>query len=157
MTNKIVYKKERRFKINIELMTILKLIILLGLLFLAFWIIYDKYIVIYIIEPINKDVGYLFTILVSLMILFFLVGCGITIGTTSRNIKIFIVIVIVYLIYLGYTNIGFGIRFRKNFHLLIFDTYESNSYKGILFFILNFLDFWIFVYIISFFFETEKE
>jgi len=157
MTNKIVYKKERRFKVNIELMTILKLIILLGLLFLAFWIIYDKYIVIYITEPIDKDVSYLFTILVSLMMLFFLVGCGITIGATSRNIKILIVIIIVYLIYLGYTNIGFGIRFRKNFHLLVFDIYESNSYKGILFFILNFLDFWIFVYIISFFFETEKE
>lgn len=157
MTNKIVYKKERRLKVNIELMTILKLIVVISVLFLVFWIIYDKYIIIYITEPIDKNVGYLFTILVSVMMLLFLVACGFTIDFTSKNIKVLILIVVIYLIYLGFTNIGFGIRFRKNYDLLVYDIYESNSFVGILFFILNFSGLWIFVYIISLFFETEKE
>jgi hypothetical protein len=149
-------KKERLIKINVDFSFILKLLLYLLVLIGIYYILYMKYIYIYIVKDQSINEGYLFTILNSIMFLLFMVSCGFSFEIKEPKYKVFIFLLILYLIYYGFTKIGFGFEFRKNFGLLEYITYESNTHKGILFYIRNFLTLFVFIYIISLFFESEK-
>jgi len=156
MTDKIIVKKERRFKLSLDFIIIFKFILVL-LFALFFWLIlYYDHLDIYIVEVKTKNESYLFSIMVSIMLILFLVACGFVISIHKSKWKILIFAIIIYIIYLGFTTIGFGFRFKTNFGLLVYENYESNTYKGVKFFVFNFV-FWIVVFIVSLFFESEKE
>lgn len=157
MVDKIIVKKERFFKIYFDLSTLLKILGYLTIIIFIWYILDQKYIIVYLTHPRSKNIGYFFTILVSIMLMLFLVSCGFVFELTSKKWKIIIFIFILWLIYEGLTNIGFGFRFRRNYGLLDYEYYESNSKHGIRFFIFNFYCLFVWIYIISLFFEREKK
>ena len=150
-------KKERLVHITISLKTILYIIIFFLGIFFFWYILENEYLEIFITYPRSKNEGYFFTILVSIMLLVFIVACGFVFSYDKAYIKIGIILIILWLIIEGFYDIGIGLRFNRNFGLLEHETYESNSMQGVKFFILNFTTFWIFVFIISLFFASEKE
>lgn len=154
---RLVIKKERRFKLSLSFRTFCYILLYLCVLIFIWYIITYKYIKVYLVEPNTKNEGYFYSVLNSLMLLIFLIACGFTFNMSSKKFKLIIFFVILFLILEGWTTVGIGIRFRENYGLLIHDTYESNSKEGIEFFIFNFFVFWIYVFIISLFFESEKE
>lgn len=158
MTNQeLKVKKERFFKVSISAKSIILICFYLGLIFLIWYIIEYNHLDIYLIDDQDKSTGYLFTILVSIMLLLFLVSCGFIFDIKQTKYRLFIFIFILYLIIQGFTSIGFGFRFNTNFGLLVYENYESNTYHGIKFFTFNFVGFFIWIFIISLFFESEKE
>ena len=157
MTDKIKVKKERLFHINLNLWSILKIFGFIIGIILFYLALENKLIEVHIIESKNTNESYLFTILNSMMLLLFMVSCGFQITIKQGKWKLVVIIIIIYILYLGFTEIGIQIIFNKNFGLLLYKTYESNTKSGVKFFIYNFFTFWIFVYIISFIFESEKE
>jgi len=157
MSNKeLKPKKERFISISLDFLFILKVLLFLFAVFICWLILYYDHLDIYIVIVKTKNESYFFSILVSIMLLLFLVACGFVLSITKSKWKLLIFGIIIYIIILGYTNIGFGFRFKTNFGLLVYENYESNTYKGVKFFIWNIV-FFIIIFIISLFFETEKD
>lgn len=154
----LTVKKERRWHFTISLKTILYFFLILFLILGIFYILYKEHIIIYLVHSDNVYDTYLFSVVVSLMLLCFLISCGITIRlTTNKFIKIGLLIFIIYLIYLGFTLVGLGIQFCTNFGLLNYEYYESDSYRGVKFFILNYYPFLFLIYILTLAFMTSEE
>jgi len=87
--------------------------------------------------------------------MFFLVACGIRLHF-GKKLSLFVIVIVIVLLIYGITDIGLGIEFRKNYNLLMYITYESNSFKGIKFFVFNFLGLWIFVYLLCLIFASDN-
>ncbi len=156
----LIVKKERFFKIDIPLPFILKVIGYIGILFIIWCILfYFKYVKIYITYPkTSRNTRYFYITLVSIMLLVFMVACGFVFDIKNKKTKFFLFCIILILIIYEYTEIGLGIRFRGKYANLLLEhkRLESDNINGIYFFILNFLGFWIFIYLLSFLFESEK-
>lgn len=151
----LVVKKERLVSISIDIKFIIKLIFI-GLLLISIWyIIQFEHLLVYLNDS-SKYSHYLFTILVSVLMLMILVSIGLFFGNLGRGYKIAIILLIFWFAYLGYEYIGIGIEFRSNFNLLNEPVFETNSKKGMDFFIENILLLFI-LYMISFPFEHEKK
>lgn len=150
----LVVKKERLISITLDVKFIIRLI-LIALLIISIWfILYYKHLLIYL-HPTSKYKYYLFMSLVSILTLMISLSIGLWFGNLGKIFKIFMLIMIVYFAYLGYTYIGLGIEFRTNYGLLNEPVFETNSTKGIDFFVEN-----IFLLVILYFiglpFESEK-
>lgn len=146
----LTVKKERRFRVGISLRTIIYIILIILLIIFIIFILVKEHLVLYFTREGSIYEIYLFSILVPLMLLIYLLSCGISISfSTNAIVKLLILGIIIYLIYLGYTTIGIGIQFATNFDLLNYEFYESNSYRGIKFFMWNYFPFFFFIYIIS--------
>lgn len=143
-----IVKKERLFQISIDIKTILYIIIILFLLLIIWYILYFKWIYIYLNYAKNRYESFLFSIMVSMSLLMFMLGCGFDIQTSNKYFRFFTVIIVLIMVYNGYYNYGLGITIYRNFGMLNYITYESNSKKGLLFFINNWL-FWSYIFLVS--------
>jgi hypothetical protein len=150
----IVVKKERLFHISISFKTIIYIIGVIVSIFCIWYILKNKHLEIYLHSESNEKVSLLFSILVSMSLLMFMLSCGFQVSYSNIIIKITLIILIFVIIYYGYFNYGLGFIFNTNFGFLVHIIYESNSREGIMFFIRNWL-FWSFVYIVSLMFMSE--
>ena len=141
------YKKERLLTIDIPFPFILKTFLVI-LILLGVWYIflYKQYIYVYLTKPKSRNIGLFFTMLTSLTLMLFITACGVKIYY-GKKLIILILFIILLLLIDGYFNISVGIEFRKNYGLLRYETFESDSNRGIKFFVYNFWNFWIFVYL----------
>lgn len=155
----LTVKKERLFHINISLKAIFYVLLFI-LAILGYWyiVVYKEYIHIYFTEK-KTDTSelYLYTVLVSIMTLLYFVACNFSFDVKKQKYRIVILGFIIYMIYLGFNNVGIGITFNESFDLLTHDTYESDSYQGVKFFVFNYYPLWITLYIISLIFQSEKK
>src|SRR4030042_3535407 len=112
------YKKERKFKVSVDFFTLLK-IFGYFLLFLGIWyILYKKYIIFYLVKENSQLETYIMSILVSITLMLFLIACGIITSLKNPKIRILLIAIVLYILYLNFTNVGLGIEFRRNFGLL---------------------------------------
>jgi len=147
-------KKERLVSITLDVKFIMKLIAI-GIILISIWyIIYFKHIYIYLHET-SKYKYYLFMTLVSILTLLITLAIGLWFGNLGKIYKLVILIMILYFAYLGYAYLGLGIEFRTNYGLLRYEIFETNSKKGIKFFVEN-IYLLIILYFISLPFESEK-
>lgn len=149
-----VVKKERFISITLDVKFIMKLIGLALLLISIWYILQYKHLILYL-NTVGKYEYYLFMILVSILTLMISLSIGLWFGNLGKWFKIFILIMVIYFAYLGYMYTGLGIEFRTNFGLLNEPIFESNSEKGLDFFIEN-LPTLIVLFFISIPFESEK-
>lgn len=153
----IEVKKERLFTISMSFITLMYIILIAVVLFFIWVILYFDHLRIEIIGTENaKYETYTFSILVSIMLILFLVACGFFIDIQKNYWRFVFVVIIIYLIYLGFTYISLRFTFNTNLGLLNYEVYDSGTKKGVKFFVLNFYPFWFFVWIISLLFESEK-
>src|SRR4030042_2735263 len=107
MSNKeVLIRKERRFKVSVDFFTLLKIFFIILLLIGLWYILYRKYIYVYLVKDKNQLETIILSIMVSITLMLFLIACGITFTNTNLKLKIFIFIIVFYLIYLGFTDIG---------------------------------------------------
>ena len=127
----------------------------LALLLISIWFIISyKHLYIYL-HTTSKYKYYLFMVLVSILTLMISLSIGLWFGNLGKWFKIFILAMVIYFAYLGYTYAGLGIDFRTNFGLLNEPVFETNSTKGMDFFVENIV-LLIILYFISLPFESEK-
>jgi hypothetical protein len=150
----IVVKKERFIQFTVSLRSLVQTILFLAITFIVWYILYFEWIEIYITRNSNKYESFLFSIIVSMTLLMFQLACGFDIKTSNKYIKLIFIILTILIVYYGYQNYGLGFKINNSFGLLNYRTYESNSKKGLLFFINNWL-FWSFVFIASLIFMTR--
>lgn len=150
-----VVKKERLISLTVDIRFIIKLIFITLILIAIWYIIQFRHLDVYLTDS-SKYSHYLFTILVSVLMLMILVSIGLFFGNLGRSYKIAIILIIFYFAYLGYEYIGIGINFRSNFHLLNEPVFETNTRKGMDFFTENILLLFV-LFMISFPFEHEKK
>lgn len=161
MTNKdtmVIKENNSNFTktvISNHFITFLKILGYIFLLLCIWYVLSKKWIYIYLLDSKSKNVSLFFSILVSLTMMLFVVACGIRFHLGKKSTILIIFLVIILLIY-GYTDIGLGIEFRKNYDLLTYITYESNSQKGIKFFVFNFIGLWIYVYLLCLVFASDS-
>lgn len=147
-------KKERLISLSLDVKYLLYFVGIICLVFFVWFLLYYKHIYVYLHSNNNNNESILFSIITSMTLLMFMLSCGFQISYSKTWLKIMSIIAVIYLVYLGFVNVGIGIEFRTNFGLLNQIRYESNSKYGLLFFIENWL-FWSYVYIISLFLESE--
>jgi hypothetical protein len=155
--NEVRIKKEwydRLPSVSVSLKSLIYFCGFIGFLIFIWYIIEYKHLYVYLNDTKNKYESMLFSIMVSMTLLMFMLGCGFTVSYSKAWLKISTVILIIVIIYYGFYNYGLGIEFRTNFGLLYQHRYESNSKYGLTFFIFNFL-FWSFVYVVSLMFMRE--
>jgi len=150
----IIVKKERRFKVNISFKTLLYIVAFIFIIICIWIILSNKWIEIDLTESDDMRLSLFFSILVSLMLLMYLVACGIEFSYSKGWLKFIFLIAIILIIYYGYENVGLKFTFNRNLGLLTYEIYESNSGHGILFLIENWL-FWLFVWIVSLMFMSN--
>jgi len=104
-------------------------------------------------------VGLLFTFMVGLMFLAYLQALGLNIMKSNIKTRLFLVCYILYLFTLGFISTGIGIEISENLHLgiLNYEKFESNSLRGIKFYISNFYPLFIFLYAFSFPIDSRKK
>lgn len=147
-------KKERLISITLDVKFIMK-VIAIGLFLIFIWyILYFKHIYIYLHQT-SKYKYYLFMTLVSVLTLLITLAIGLWFGNLGKFFKIIVLIIVLYFAFLGYEYLGIGIEFRTNFGLLEYEKFETNSYRGIRFFVHN-IYLLIILYFISLPFESEK-
>lgn len=147
-------KKERLVSVNMSFQFLIKLI-LFSLLLLSIWyVLHYKHVYIYFSKT-SKYKYFLFMLLVSVLMLMTTVAIGFYLGNLGNWIKITVILIVVYFSWLGYEYIGIGIDFRTNFGLLNESVFETNTKKGMDFFLRNV--YWLIIlYFISLPFESEK-
>lgn len=143
-----VVKKERLITISISVKTIIQSLAILLFLFIIWYILYYKWIYIYINKEKNKYESFLFSVLVSCTLLMFQLACGFDLRVSNKYLKPIFISIVLLIVYYGYQYYGLGFIIYKNYGLLYHNQYESNSKHGLLFFTENWL-FWSFVYIAS--------
>lgn len=144
----------------VRALTFLTKFIIILIIIIIVWYIYfiRKSFKIYIVYPqASRNTAYFYIVLVSIMLLVFIVSCGFTFDIKNKKTKFLIFMLIIVFIIYGLSEISIGLRIREDFNLLTQKEYEGNNIKGVKFFIYNFSSFWIFIYIISLFFESEKQ
>jgi len=147
--------KERRFKVSLSLKSILYILLIIFVILMLILTLSKKWIVIKLIEGKDDLEVKVFAVLIGLMLMFYLVACGLSFSLKRNKWKFIGLIIVLYVLYLGYTNVGIYIEINRNFGLLKYKFYQSNSSKGIKFFILNFIPFWISFYFITLLIESE--
>jgi len=150
----LVVKKERLITFNLNITTIIKVIIICLLLICLWYILYFKHVYIYIHET-SKYKYFLFMTMVSILTLLTFMCIGLWFGNLGKYFKVGVIIICLWFAWLGYEYMGIGIDIRTNFGLLRESVFETNSKKGIDFFIEN-IFLLIILYFISLPFESEK-
>lgn len=152
----IIVKKERLIQISISLKTILYIIVILFLLSITWYLLYFKWIYVYLNYEKNKYESFLFSVLVSMTLLMFQLACGFDINFSNKYFRLFTICIVISMVYYGYYNYGLGIIVYRNFGLLDYNIYESNSKHGLLFFIRNWL-FWSYIFVASLILMTRDK
>jgi hypothetical protein len=165
---------QKRFRLVITLKEIMWIIIIICLSIIIFYVFYYRLITINFVHDIKKGKyitiylnekpyieGMLYTFMISLLLLAFFQSLGLNILKADLKTRIFLVFYFVYLFSLGFITVGLGIEFSElvEFDLfkLQYRKFESNSVKGLKFYIINFYPLLLFFYIISFPFDSRKK
>lgn len=95
--------------------------------------------------------------MIGCSLLLYMLACGFHLTLKSKLWKILFFGVIIYFMIQGFMNIGYGIIFHRNFGLLNYIKYESDSYKGMKFFIFNYMWFFFILFVMSLAFRQERK
>ena len=166
---------QKRFRLVITLKELgyILLIIFLILLFIAnfyyyHWITINftsnikdgKYLTFYLNES-NYTQGLLLTFMISLMFLAYLRAVGFNIFKSNVKYRLILLVYFLYVFSLGFFNVGIGLRISENVHFLLFEfnysKFESNSFRGIKFYVLNYFPLFVFLYFISYPFDSRRK
>jgi len=151
----LIYSLYYQFrKINLsERLFALKLTFYSGIMLLILFVFIRKWIQIFIMSSSHYTIGLMWTLMVSLILYMYINVCGFLKTKSSNRYEYILVIFLVLFSISGFGYFGLRIVFVENDYLY-YNTFQTNSYRGIKFIAYNIIYF-LLIYFISYLIERE--